>query len=241
MQRHLRETLEQPVTSTSAPRRPNPMQIDPFDNSPSRESAVLFRRELRRHFRRVRRGLDHQRQVANAAAVARHLQTSTLLLDGGRIAAYLPNQKDGELDSIPCVQRLWVMGRTVSVPVIGRNAGFMDLYRLRPATKLVLNRLGIAEPEPGTLHVNVRSVALMLMPLVAFDDAGTRLGMGGGFYDRFLGALPPALRPRLVGIAHEAQRSAEPLPRDRWDIPLDAVITELGVTRFQHRPADMET
>jgi 5-formyltetrahydrofolate cyclo-ligase len=128
------------------------------------------------------------------------------------------------------------MGRTVAVPVIGRNAGFMDLFRFRPDTRLVLNRLGIAEPETGSQHVNVRSVVLMLMPLVAFDDSGTRLGMGGGFYDRFLGALPPGLRPRLIGLAHEAQHSAATLPRDHWDIPLDAVITEAGVTHFHpHR------
>lgn len=240
MQRHLREILNQPIITMSVPQQLNPMQMDALDNAPSRESAVLFRRELRRDFRRARRALDHRRQTANARAVARHLQNSQLLLDGGRVAAYLPNQKDGELDSIPCVQRLWVMGRTVAVPVIGRNAGFMDLYRFRPDTRLVLNRLGIAEPEPGTLHVNVRSVAIMLMPLVAFDDSGTRLGMGGGFYDRFLGALPPALRPRLIGLAHEAQRSAEPLPRDHWDIPLDGVITEAGVTWFHGHRWDTE-
>jgi len=238
MQRHLREILEQPVITVPAP--PHPMQMDSFDSAPSGDSAVLIRRELRQHFRRARRALDHERQAANGRAVARHLQNSRLVLDGGRVAAYLPNQKDGELDSIPCVQRLWTMGRTVAVPVIGRNAGFMDLFRFRPDTRLVLNRLGIAEPEPGSPHVNVRSVTVMLMPLVAFDDAGTRLGMGGGFYDRFLGALAPGLRPRLIGLAHEAQHSVETLPRDRWDIPLDAVITEAGVTRFHQHQAKTE-
>ncbi len=191
------------------------------------------RRTLRQHYRRARRSLSITEQRTHSRSVARHLKTSTLLLSGGIVAAYLPNQADGELDSVPTLQQLWSMGRRVCVPVIGSEQGFMDLYRLTPATRLIENRLGIAEPEPGSPHVNLRAVALMLVPLVAFDDGGTRLGMGGGFYDRFLGAVPAPLRPRFVGLAHEAQRSNTALPREPWDIRLDAVVTEAGVQLFR--------
>ena len=73
----------------------------------------------------------------------------------------------------------------------------------------------------------------MLLPLVAFDENGGRLGMGGGYYDRFLGSLPALLRPRLVGLAHEVQRSNAPLPKDSWDIPLDDIVTETGWQSFR--------
>ncbi len=70
---------------------------------------------------------------------------------------------------------------------------------------------------------------LVLLPLLGFDDSGTRLGYGGGFYDRTLAALP--VRPRLVGLAFAAQHLAA-IPRDQHDIPLDAVVTEDGVRMF---------
>jgi 5-formyltetrahydrofolate cyclo-ligase len=109
----------------------------------------------------------------------------------------------------------------------------MAFYRYLPQTSLTQNRYGIVEPAPGSRYVNPRALALMLIPLVAFDSQGTRLGMGGGFYDRFLGAISPGLRPRLVGIAHEVQRSATALPVDSWDIPLNAVVTEAGWQKFR--------
>jgi 5-formyltetrahydrofolate cyclo-ligase len=74
---------------------------------------------------------------------------------------------------------------------------------------------------------------LMLVPLVGFDGACNRIGMGGGFYDRTLAYLRRRRhwrRPRLIGIAHECQRVDRIDPRP-WDIPLDAVVTEQGVYR----------
>ena len=75
-------------------------------------------------------------------------------------------------------------------------------------------------------------LSLLFMPLVAFDDQGNRVGMGLGFYDRFLGRLPATLRPRLIGLAHEVQRSPARLEHKPWDIPLDGVITEAGWQSF---------
>ena len=73
----------------------------------------------------------------------------------------------------------------------------------------------------------------MLLPLVAYDLSGTRLGMGGGYYDRYIDAL--AHRPRLIGIAFQVQQSEDALPCEPWDIPLDGVITEQGFYRFAGR------
>ena len=72
------------------------------------------------------------------------------------------------------------------------------------------------------------------MPLVGFDLNGYRLGMGGGFYDTSLAYLRRRSawkKPFLMGIAYECQK-VETLPRDPWDIPLDAVLTEKKLYRF---------
>jgi len=67
------------------------------------------------------------------------------------------------------------------------------------------------------------------MPLLGFDKRGTRLGYGGGYYDRTLGTL--SKRPRLVGIAFAIQELPE-IPREAHDVPLDMIVTEDGVHSF---------
>lgn len=209
MQRHLRETLTPRVMTSSTTDKQN-------------------RRALRQKYRRLRRELPGRTQREHASAVVRHLRSSNLLLRHGSVTAYLTNHRDGELDCLPAIRALWAMNRTILLPVVGRTRGFMHLYRYQRDTRLIVNRYGIAEPAADDQHIGLMAVSLVLLPLVAFDDAGGRLGMGGGYYDRFLSTLPAGMRPRLVGLGHEIQRSPTPLPADNWDIPLDDIVTEAG-------------
>ena len=80
---------------------------------------------------------------------------------------------------------------------------------------------GIMQPPPDNEMV---SPDVILMPLLAFDAAGNRLGQGGGHYDRALAALPGAIR---IGVAWSVQQ-IDAVPADSWDIPMHAVVTEKG-------------
>jgi 5-formyltetrahydrofolate cyclo-ligase len=111
----------------------------------------------------------------------------------------------------------------------------MSFHRLRRGAALITNRYGILEPAAGAPFVAPLALDLLLMPLVAFDEGGARLGMGAGFYDRYLSRIPQRLRPLLVGVAHEVQRSPQELPAAPWDVPLDGVITETGWQRLRPR------
>ena len=71
-----------------------------------------------------------------------------------------------------------------------------------------------------------------LVPLLAFDGEGCRLGYGGGYYDRYFAAHPQTLR---VGLAYDGQAHAVPLPREETDVPLDAVVTPSGVRFFENK------
>ena len=196
---------------------------------------------LRRTLRRARRTLDGTTQQRHADAVARHVAASGVLHRTGTIGLYLANHRDGELDTRPLLHRLWAMKRTVACPVIDVKPRIglspaplrtMSFYRLAPDTATVSGAYGLAEPlTHGTgagSYVHPLALAVLFMPLVGFDAAGQRLGMGAGYYDRFLGRMPETLRPLLVGLAHEAQRAPAPLSPKPWDIPLDAVVTEAG-------------
>jgi len=194
--------------------------------------------QLRQRYRAARRLLSPAEQAAHADTVARAVVSSRIFFRTGPVALYFTATDDGELDTAPLLARYWAAGRTVACPVV-HGPGEMTFFRVRPDTVLVPNRFGIPEPRtrgPGASRpLEALAIRTVFVPLVAFDDHGTRLGMGAGYYDRYLARLPVQLRPLVIGLAHDVQRARESLPRQSWDIPLDAVVTESGWQAFSHR------
>ena len=92
------------------------------------------------------------------------------------------------------------------------------------------HRLGMKEPMASHGYP-VSHLDLVVMPLVACDLKGTRMGMGGGFYDRTLATAPR--KPFRLGLAHSFQLLEQPLIRQPWDQPLDALLTPDRVYRFK--------
>lgn len=190
------------------------------------------KRGLRRQFRALRNNLPPGNQQAHARAVAHHLLCSGELLRARAVAGYAA--ADGELDLTPVFEKLWRMNTRIGLPVINPLNPRLDFYRYNRDQPLVRGRFDILVPNLQAEHLPRLRIDLLLVPLVAVDAQGTRLGMGGGYYDRTLKSLPPQLRPRLMGVAHACQISDALLPHDDWDIRLDALVTELGITRFHH-------
>ncbi|WP_151834984.1 5-formyltetrahydrofolate cyclo-ligase, partial [Acinetobacter ursingii] len=90
--------------------------------------------------------------------------------------------------------------------------------------------LGMKEPMASRGY-SVSHLDLLVMPLVACDHHGTRMGMGGGFYDRTLATAPH--QPFRLGLAHTFQLLYQTLPRQAWDQPLDALLTPHNIYRFK--------
>jgi 5-formyltetrahydrofolate cyclo-ligase len=181
-----------------------------------------------------RRGLSESERAAHAERLARVLCTALLPKRVRRFACYLA--RDGEPDLGPFVSRLWRCRRESYLPVLhARKLWFLPY---RADTPLVANRFGIPEPASSARErCAPRALDFVLMPLVAFDESGNRLGMGGGFYDRTFadGARGRTWRkPWLIGIAYEFQRVPS-LPVQAWDVPLDGIATERGVRLFTGR------
>ena len=178
------------------------------------------KQSLRRRYRQARRALSEQDQQGHAQAVADHV-LSCLATETSVVATYLA--RDGEVDLRLAIQGCWERGITVAVPVL--DGRIMHFAEYRSDTPMIRNRFGIAEPVQPVMVVP----SVVLAPLVAFDERGTRLGMGGGYYDRYFAAVPTRER---VGVAHECQRAVE-LPTTSRDVRLTAVITEDGWYAFQ--------
>lgn len=141
------------------------------------------------------------------------------------VSAFLPI--GDEIDTLPLIAKTIAAGCTVGLPVIERKAAPLVFRRWAPGEPLAEKAWGIREPLPAAPIVEPD---LLLVPLLAFDADGFRLGYGGGFYDRTLARLR-AMKPVVaVGIGYDAQR-VDAVPRDRYDEPLDWVLTPTGPLR----------
>jgi len=186
------------------------------------------RAALRRRYRDARRALSASEQRDHAQAVARRFATSGLMLCFKRFAVYAPS--DGELDPSPIAEHLLAANKVVALPVVERSRQ-LSFYRYTSATPIVRNRFDIPEPDTrSAIPVPLAVLDVVLLPLVAFDDAGSRLGRGGGFYDATFGARH-TLR---IGLAHELQHHPQ-LQHQHWDASLDAVITDRAARGFTIR------
>ncbi|ECZ3145856.1 5-formyltetrahydrofolate cyclo-ligase [Salmonella enterica] len=183
----------------------------------------LSRQEIRRMIRQRRRALtpEQQRRFGQQAA-ARMLSFPPVVM-AHTVAVFLPF--DGELDTQPLIEQLWQAGKRVYLPVLHPfSPGNLLFLHYHPQSALVTNRLKIREPRLDVRDVlPLAKLDVLVTPLVAFDEGGQRLGMGGGFYDRTLQNWQQhKILP--VGYAHNCQL-VEKLPVEEWDIPLPAVVT----------------
>jgi 5-formyltetrahydrofolate cyclo-ligase len=186
-------------------------------------------RQLRQQLRQRRRSLSTTAALQCAEEMAHRTARHPLLLNSQHIAAYLA--ADGEIDPWPLIESLWWLGKTVYLPVLTP----FDKHKLwfaafEPGDELAFNRFGIPEPVRRRLKKPC-ALDLVLTPLVAFDKAGHRIGMGGGFYDRsfaFLKRRQHWHKPRLLGLAYELQK-IDAIKPNTWDIPLHAIATEANI------------
>lgn len=186
------------------------------------------RNQLRREMRARRRAVSIADRRRAAEDIARILDQQHWLRPGRRVAAYLSHGHEADLAAILELARR--RHCHLFLPVITQmRSSRMEFLSFDATTPLRRGAFGIREPDPRHAEpIRVRELDLILVPLVAVDPHGTRLGNGAGFYDRRLRHLRCARRwrrPRLVGIAYEFQRVTY-LPAQPWDVPLDAVITE---------------
>ena len=168
--------------------------------------------------------------------ICEHLASSRQIMRASRIACYFP--AGNEVDLLPFIEFAWRNNKEIYLPVLGlRYTGQLWFVPFRPDDAMYLNRFGIPEPVHDRRHrrTQPRNLDIILLPLVAFDQQGNRIGMGGGFYDRTLANLPHTggwQRPKRIGVAYQFQQ-ARKIPIEKWDIPLHAVVTEQGMSWFK--------
>jgi 5-formyltetrahydrofolate cyclo-ligase len=178
--------------------------------------------ELRRAARETRAVLARNDIALTLAEFAEDLALPPGALVGGYHA------HKGEADPALLLARLVELGAQVAFPRVAARDAPLEFHHVPDGEVLEPGSFGIPEP----LEQWPRCVpTLLLVPLLAFDRRGHRLGYGGGFYDRTL----EALQVPAIGIAYAGQEVAS-LPSEPHDRRLDAILTEQGLRRFPRNP-----
>ncbi len=176
------------------------------------------KRAMRAQARAVRAGCD----PSLGDALVNCVLTSPLAPRSGQVVAgFWP--LPGEIDTRPLLHALHARGNPVCLPHTPGRGQTLTFHTWSPGAPLQTGRFATLHPTGADAVPD-----LLLVPLLAFDRTGRRLGYGGGYYDRTLAALPgcPA-----IGCAFAAQEVAH-VPTDATDVPLHAVATETGFMLF---------
>jgi 5-formyltetrahydrofolate cyclo-ligase len=176
--------------------------------------------ELRQHMRLQRRALTVAQREFAAQQLVKQFTQLPFLDHCEKIAVY--QAFDGEIDLTPIIAHLWHTQKCVYLPILPEHSKIMHFGHYAKDSLLKPNRYQILEPM--TLNtLTVIAMDLILLPLVAFDNAGHRMGMGAGYYDATLQQVND--KPYLIGAAYEFQKVAY-LVTKATDVNLHGIITE---------------
>ncbi|TCS43742.1 5-formyltetrahydrofolate cyclo-ligase [Reinekea marinisedimentorum] len=189
--------------------------------------------QMRTFLRRTRRNLSPEQQQDAAYRLSQVIRQHVGQQRNVKIALYHAN--DGEIDLSFFIEQCHKRDFELYMPVIHSFKPTLWFARYSPGSAMYSNRFGIPEPLHGE-PIAPWQLNLVLLPLVGFDTAGGRLGMGGGFYDRtFAHQRRWPKKPKLFGVAHECQK-VESIPVEAWDIPLAGVFTDKQAYLSRQKP-----
>ena len=177
-----------------------------------------------RHAAAERRARAFAKNPDAAAGLATHFHDNVHLPRGAIVSGYWP--LPGELDIRPLIHQIHEAGHRIALPVVKAKGEPLLFRHWTPGTPLIQGSFKVMTPPEGAPELEPQ---VLLVPLLAFDGAGFRLGYGGGFYDRTLEKRRREAHsghPVLgIGIAFSAQET-ESLPRGPFDQRLDWIATE---------------
>lgn len=195
----------------------------PLDHSPSpTEQIQQAKAELRQRLVKARHAIPDQLWRQKSDRICAHLQNWVYFQQARVVLLYCSAQKEPDLGPLLAQPRPWGLPRCLPKHQLAWHYWqAQSRWPLRPG------KFGILEPAPNSPQVDAALVDLILVPAVACDVRGYRLGYGGGYYDRMLSSGRWAKVP-TVGIVFEYARLPE-IPKASWDRPLRGVCTESGL------------
>lgn len=179
------------------------------------------KRSLRKALLKTRQSISPEMWREKSDRLCAHLQTSSLFRQAETVLAYFSFKQEPDLSALLPSEKIWGFPRCIEKSLL------WHIWSPNDALNLQIGAYGIQEPHPDSPGLTADQVDLILVPAVACDERGYRLGYGAGFYDRLLSQPEWAEKP-TIGIVFDFARLPH-LPNDPWDKALNAVCTESGL------------
>jgi 5-formyltetrahydrofolate cyclo-ligase len=190
--------------------------------------------KLRRYALSLRRSLSPEEIQEKSEKIWQSLSNLPLFTQAGVVLFYIALPDEVQTDKM--IQITLKMGRRVAVPVVDLSTKEIIPFEIKsPQAKLVPGPFGVLQPgEEDRYPISLEEIDLVIVPGVAFDPQGRRLGFGAGFYDRFLRRL--SFHTKFIALAFECQLIDE-VPCEEFDVSVDYIITEKSLI-YCHKRGD---
>jgi 5-formyltetrahydrofolate cyclo-ligase len=190
-------------------------------------SYPMNKKILRDHARAIRASLSPAEIWEKSERICRNL--IDVLDSENPLMVYI--SKPREVHTRALIDHLLAQGKTIVVPIIEKDTKTLRLSYLDDPAVLSQSTFNVSEPVGHELPAQASDVKAVIIPMLAFDKRGNRLGYGAGYYDRFLTTHPHLTR---IGIAFACQELAE-IPADPTDAGMDMIVTDTGIIHCQCR------
>lgn len=183
-----------------------------------------LKNKLRADIRASRAELSKEQKQALDSAICKQFSALASFRFSEILLAYYPLEE--EVDILPLIKEALALGKKVALPRC-REDNLMDFYYITSLDDVEPGAYGIHEPK-ATCEIydpSESKPAIMLIPALAYDRFGYRLGYGRGYYDRFINRFSGV----KAGLCYRSYLKNAPLPRGRFDMAVDYVVTEKGV------------
>lgn len=192
-----------------------------------------YKRSLREQYKAVREQLEPDRKRVSDARIRGRILHMPEYRACRTLLCFVSTAIEVETHKL--IRRAIADGKTVAVPYCIDGTRKMNFYRIRSLDELTPRTFGVLEPDPETAErVTNFSGSLCVLPGLAFDNTGYRLGYGGGYYDRFLSKIYRGSGGVTVGVCY-GSCIAQHLPHGRFDVPCDILVTERYARRLTRR------
>lgn len=182
----------------------------------------LLKNIIRQRLKQQRLSLDSSFQSQASEKIAKRIFQHRHFIQASHIAFYSATQ--GEISTQLILERALALKKCCYFPVLSQQT--LQFIKVDKETTLTLNQYGILEPQYSAAQlIAPQKLDLVLLPLVAFDNRGHRLGMGKGYYDKTFAFRKRTLKPNLMGLAYDFQRTTM-IPSSNLDVLLDEIVTE---------------
>ena len=188
------------------------------------ERPLETKQQIKQHLRKVllqqRQALSPKEWREKSNRLCQNLHSLALFQTAQTILTYISVRQEPDLTALFTLEKTWGLPRCVGQQLVW--------HRWSPAAEfsLQVGKFGILEPHPDTPRLEATQVDLILVPALACDRQGYRLGYGGGFYDRMLSQPVWANKPAIAPIFDQAL--VPTLPVEPWDQPVSGICTESG-------------